>query len=190
MACSRTISSIVTIVASPASHTACAWVRPNLFASSLRRASVTIVKCALVCPVSVAAQRPRSSTMTRLPAFARRYAAVSPVIPPPTTTTSASASSASLANCGNVLDVDQYGVVSPFAVPMYASSSEGSLGVVALGEAAHKYRPMPRDAAIRQRCRRRRHRPPYHGPSRRADEQQQFAATKRQPVIIVAQGLL
>ena len=35
-----------------------------------------------------------------------------PVIPPPTTTTSASASSASLANCGNVADVDQYGVVS------------------------------------------------------------------------------
>ena len=37
-----------------------------------------------------------------------------PVIPPPTTTTSASASSASLANCGNVADVDQYGVVSLF----------------------------------------------------------------------------
>jgi hypothetical protein len=39
------------------------------FTSSLRRVSVTIVECALVCPLSVAAQRPRSSTMTRVPAL-------------------------------------------------------------------------------------------------------------------------
>ena len=111
MPCSRTMSSIVAMAASPASHTACAWLRPNLFTRSLRRVSVTIVRCALVCPVSIVAQRPRSSTRTRLPAFARRYAAVRPVIPPPTTTTSVSASSPSLANCGNVVEVDQYGVV-------------------------------------------------------------------------------
>ena len=69
------------------------------------RVSVTIVRWALVWPVSVAAQRSRSSTTTRLPAFASRYAAVRPVTPPPTTTTSVSASSASLTNGGNVEDV-------------------------------------------------------------------------------------
>jgi hypothetical protein len=59
--------------------------------------------------------------MTRVPAFARRYAAVRPVIPPPLTTTSASASPASFANYGNVVDVDEYGVVSFFAVAIVIS---------------------------------------------------------------------
>ena len=47
---SRTIWSICAIAASPASQTACAWSRPKRLTSSLRRASVTIVRCALVCP--------------------------------------------------------------------------------------------------------------------------------------------
>ena len=53
MPCSRTTSSIVAIAASPASQTACAWLRPKRLTSSVMRASVTIVRCALVCPVSV-----------------------------------------------------------------------------------------------------------------------------------------
>ena len=42
------------------------------FTPQMREMGDTIVKCALVCPVSVAAQRSRSSTMTRFPAWARR----------------------------------------------------------------------------------------------------------------------
>ena len=57
------------------------------------------------------------------------YAAVSPVIPPPTTTTSASALSASLANCGNVVDGDQYGVVSLFAVAIVIPFNVPRLGM-------------------------------------------------------------
>ncbi len=66
-------------------------------------------------------------------------------------------------------------------------SAEGSLGVVGLGEAVHKFRPMPGDAAIQQGCRRRRHKVADHGPPRRADDQQQCAATKREPVFRIAQ---
>src|SRR6185436_8733906 len=50
--------------------------------------------------------------MTERPADARRYAAVSPVIPPPTTTTSACLLCSSLGNLGSDADSSQYEVVS------------------------------------------------------------------------------
>ena len=66
----------------PASHTACAWVRPNPLTRSLRRVSVTIVRCALVCPC----RWRHNDHVEHDDAFAglrQEYAAVSPVIPPP-----------------------------------------------------------------------------------------------------------
>ena len=49
------------IEAAPASQVALAWSRPKSFTSSCSRLSVTQVRCAVVCPLSRAASRSRSS---------------------------------------------------------------------------------------------------------------------------------
>src|SRR6476620_6944219 len=65
--------------------------------------------------------------MTRLPALAKRYPAVSPVTPPPTTTTSAVAPSLSFANRGNDAEIDQNGVVSMCDVAMNVPHNDPSV---------------------------------------------------------------
>jgi hypothetical protein len=64
-------------------------------------------------------------------------------------------------------------------------SAKRSLGGVPLGLTVHVW-PMPRDTAIQQGCRRRRDERADGRPSKRAGEQQQCAAPKREPVFSVA----
>jgi hypothetical protein len=66
-------------------------------------------------------------------------------------------------------------------------STECTPGVVGLGVAVRKSRPLPRDAAIEQRSGRRRHKRADGRSPGRANEQQQRACAKREPVFNVGQ---
>ncbi len=74
-------------------------------------------------------------------ALASRYAVLRPVIPAPTTRRRLRHRSASFANCGNVVDVDQYGMVSlvvvaiviSFQRPVSACDAANALLTVGLG---------------------------------------------------------
>ena len=88
------------MAAHPASHTACAWSCPSVDARSVKLASTTGVRCAVVQPVSMPPTRPRSTKATRHPASFNRRAAVMPVRPPPTTTASTSSEWRSAGNLG------------------------------------------------------------------------------------------
>ena len=66
--------SIRSIAVRPASHTDRARSRPHERTRLLNRRSLTIVRCALVWPLSRSATRPRSKTATECPPRASRYA--------------------------------------------------------------------------------------------------------------------
>ena len=83
----------------PASH-GLRVVLPSVDARSVRLASTTGVRCAVVQPVSMPPTRPRSTKATRHPASFNRRAAVMPVRPPPTTTASTSSEWRSAGNLG------------------------------------------------------------------------------------------
>ena len=137
----------MSIAASCASHTACAWSLPKFLTNSVKTVSVTHVRCAVVFEVSPLRQRSLSTRATLWPARFSRYAAVIPVIPAPTTSTSTAMSSFNAENLGaGVLSIQQDPVAMELMTVRNASGrpkqwvrwdASGAVGAQIVREGAH-----------------------------------------------------